>query len=54
MNCIRRFLRDEHGLETMEYAMIVGLIAAGTIGAMTAIGVWLAARFGLLQTQLGA
>ena len=28
MNTIKRFLKDETGMETLEYAVIAGLIAA--------------------------
>lgn len=37
---VREFVRDEHGFETVEYAILVGLLVAGTIGAIVAIGVW--------------
>jgi Flp pilus assembly pilin Flp len=51
---IKRFLRNEKGLETVEYAIISGLIVAGSIVAIGAIGLWVAAQFGFLQTTLGA
>ena len=50
----KKFVRDEKGLETVEYAIISGLIVAGSIAAITAIGIWVASQFGLLQTTLGA
>ena len=31
MNVIKRFLRDESGMETLEYAVIAGLVAAAAI-----------------------
>ncbi len=38
MKTVRAFWADEAGLETVEYAIIMGLIVAGTVGAVTAIG----------------
>ena len=54
MELIKSFWRDEDGLETVEYAIIVGLIVAGTIGVIAAIGVWVKTQFGGLQTDIGA
>ena len=51
---IKRFLRNEEGLETVEYAIISGLIVAGSIVAIGAIGIWVATQFGFLQTTLEA
>ena len=50
----RWFVSDEKGLETVEYAIITGLIVAGAITAISAIGVWVANQFTNLQTALGA
>ena len=50
----RTFRRDERGLETVEYAIISGLITGAAILAISAIGVWVAAQFGFLQTTIGA
>jgi Flp pilus assembly pilin Flp len=38
MKTVLRFLRDERGTETVEWAIIIGLIAAGAIGLAVAIG----------------
>lgn len=51
---IRRFTADERGLETVEYAIITGLIVAATITAIAAIGVWVSGQFANLQSTLGA
>lgn len=48
----RTFLREEDGLETVEYAIIAGLIVVGTITTIAAIGVWVNARFSELETGL--
>ena len=50
----RRFVRLEEGLETVEYAIITGLIVAATIVAIAAIGAWVLAQFQALQAGLGA
>ena len=44
MNALRilcgRAVADERGLETVEYAIITGLIVAAAIGVLAAIGAW--------------
>ena len=54
MKLIKRFFSDERGLETVEYAIIVGLIVAGLIAVIAAIGVWVKAQFDDLQTDINA
>ena len=54
MKIFNNFLKDEQGLETVEYAIIAGLIVAGLIAVVTAIGAWVNATFTTLQTDLGA
>ena len=54
MNILKRFLREEEGLETVEYAIIVGLIVAGLVAVIGAIGVWVKGRFTTLQSDIGA
>jgi pilus assembly protein Flp/PilA len=49
-----RFLSDERGLETIEYAIVAGLIVVGVITAVTAIGVWVAGKWNSFKTNLGA
>jgi Flp pilus assembly pilin Flp len=55
---MRRFLRNvgrcERGLETIEYAIVAGLIVVGVISAATAIGVWVANNWTAFKTALGA
>ncbi len=51
---IRRFVKNESGLETVEYAIITGLIVAATIAVIAAIGAWVLATFQTVQTALGA
>ena len=49
---VKRFVADESGLETVEYAIITGLIVAGTITVIAAIGLWVKAQFDALDLQL--
>ena len=53
LNLVKKFVADEHGLETVEYAIIGGLIVAGSIATIAAIGAWVNIKFGRLQTNLG-
>ena len=39
-NSLKKFLNDEAGLETVEYAIIAGLIVAGLVAVVTSIGAW--------------
>lgn len=52
MKKLMAFLKDEDGLETVEYAIILGLIVAGTIGLITSIGGWSNAQFARVQGEL--
>ena len=51
-NLIKRFVKDEAGLETVEYAIIAGLIVVATIVTIGLIGDWVAAQFQALLTAL--
>ena len=51
---LKRFVSDESGLETVEYAIITGLIVAGVITTIAAIGTWVKAEFDGLKLDLGA
>lgn len=49
---VQKFLSDERGLETVEYAIIAGLIVIGTIVAIGSIGTWVADKFDTLDSTL--
>ena len=49
-----RFLADDRGLETAEYAIIAGLIVAGLLAATLAIGTWVKRRLHGMKTGVGA
>ena len=50
---LKRFIKDEQGLETVEYAIIAGLIVVGVIATVASIGTWVNTKFGALLTALG-
>ncbi len=52
MSLIKSFIRDEKGLETVEYAIIAGLIVVGTIAVVASIGTWVYNQFNALDTGL--
>jgi len=54
MQLLKRFAADDRGLETVEYAVIAGLIVAGLITVVVAIGTWVKGKFTDLKTDLGA
>ncbi len=54
MNTLKNFVKNEQGLETVEYAIITGLIVAGVIATIAAIGVWVSTQFSNLKTAVGA
>ena len=51
---LKRFIADDRGLETVEYAIIAGMIVAGLIAVVVAIGTWVKGKFSDLKTALGA
>lgn len=52
MNMLRRFFRDERGLELSEYAVMAGMIIIVAILVILAIGNRITAIFQALKTQL--
>ena len=52
MEMLKRFITDERGLETVEYAIIAGLIVVGVIATVVSIGSWVAIQFSALNTGL--
>ena len=52
MHTIKRLITDERGLETVEYAVVTGLIVVGAIVAIQTVGGHVARIFGLLNTDL--
>lgn len=52
MKAVTRFVKDERGLETVEYAIILGLIVAGTITTIVLIGDWVYDKFSDTEVTL--
>lgn len=42
---LRRLIREERGLEVVEYAVIVGLIVLAAITAIALLGAWASFQF---------
>ena len=51
---VRRFLTDERGTETVEWAIMIGLIAVASIGLILGIGLWVQAKFSALHSGLAS
>ncbi len=51
---VKKFVADERGLETVEYAILTGLIVAGVVLTIFALGTWVKAQFDRLKTDLNA
>ena len=52
MTAIKNFINDESGMETLEYALIAGLIVVAAIAVITAVGTKVLARWNSLNTQM--
>ena len=52
MKTLLRFLKDERGTETVEWAIVIGLIAVGAIAAAATIGAWVQDRFTTLEDAI--
>lgn len=48
---VKRFLKDERGLETVEYAIILGIIVVATIGLIAGLGGWVQEQFQALADE---
>ena len=49
---VERFLNDERGTETVEWAIMIGLIAVASITFILSIGTWVLGKFTTLDTEL--
>jgi pilus assembly protein Flp/PilA len=52
MATLAKFWSDEEGLETVEYAIIAGLIVVGTIVTIVSIGTWVSGKFTAINAAL--
>ncbi|TIS57073.1 MAG: Flp family type IVb pilin [Mesorhizobium sp.] len=53
MTMTRQFRDDENGAAMVEYSILIGIIAAASIGAVIAIGGWVSNQFTVLCSTLG-
>ena len=51
---LSRLLADERGLETVEYAIIAGMIVAGLLAVVVALGAWVKRKLNSVKTGVGA
>lgn len=51
-NLLQKILRDESGGETLEYALIAGLIVVAAIGVVKSVGTKVLARWSSLNSSL--
>jgi pilus assembly protein Flp/PilA len=51
---IKKFFKEEEGTETVEWAIIIGLIAVAAIGVIMGIGAWVNGKFSALSASLSA
>ena len=47
-----RLIRDDHGGEVLEYALVAGLIVIAAISAITAVGTKVLARWTSIQNSM--
>lgn len=53
LKMMKKLWKNEKGLETVEYAIMAGLIVIAAIVAITAVGGQVAVKFNSLLTALG-
>ena len=53
MTKLRTFLRNDDGLETVEYAIIAGLIVSAIVVLVFAIGNWVKNQFSNVKSEVG-
>lgn len=54
MKAVMRFLNDERGTETVEWAIMIGLIAVASIAIIAGIGLWVQNKFSSLSNGLAS
>ena len=52
MNMLKKFVTDEQGLETVEYAIMTALIVAAMVVAVTSLSGAITGRFNEAQTVI--
>ena len=51
VNAIKRFIGDEKGMETVEWAVLAALIVAGVVGVITTLGTNVLNKFTTLSNS---
>jgi Flp pilus assembly pilin Flp len=49
---LRRFVRDERGMETIEWAIMLSLLVVGLIAILIWVGGAIITKWGVVQTAL--
>jgi len=52
LRAITKFVRDEEGASAVEYGLLAALIAAVIVGAVTALGTTLSAKFSEIKAAI--
>jgi Flp pilus assembly pilin Flp len=52
MRSLRQWILDERGLETVEYAILAGLIVSAVVAIVFALGGWVNQRYRLVARSL--
>jgi pilus assembly protein Flp/PilA len=52
MNKLMNLIRDEEGATAIEYGLIAALIAAGIVGATSALGEQVVSTFNFISTKM--
>jgi len=50
VNTLRRFVSDDRGMETVEWAVVAALIVAGLVTVISGLGTNVTNKFNLLKT----
>jgi len=50
----RQGLRDESGIEVVEYAIITGLIVAAAVVSLGILGIWVSGQFSSISENVDA
>jgi len=53
-HAIARFRKDEKGAALIEYSILIGIITAGVITIVIAVGAWVATQWNTLNVALNA
>jgi Flp pilus assembly pilin Flp len=51
LTAIKTFLNDEHGLETVEWAIVGGTVTMGMVLILASLGGWVDQQYGELQAN---